>query len=282
MMNKNTLLFSVALLSLGACQYYSDETVFYYEDENAAPEAYAAPSQSVTSKELVIPEDLRKPKSEEKTPAQAPSDEVFDDTEEDEFLPPSEKVSFSAQTKSDTNQPQSLLNTQTSETLTATVSETNSIPVTYNETTTETVLESGSTATQFDSADITPKVYAIAATRVTNKMLDDTQKLYQQQGQKPKLLILEAKKINPQLPDGFHYANKVIHDIVDGSQNFMLVSNLDNADYVLNVDVDAFPNQGINTPIIEFTMTLQDKDGKEIDSWKQDIKQLQNDDKSWW
>ena len=113
-------------------------------------------------------------------------------------------------------------------------------------------------------------------------MLDDTQKLYRQQGKKPKLLVLEAKKVNQQLPDGFHYANKTIYDIIDGSQNFMMVSQLDDADYVLDVQVDAFPNAGSITPIIEYTLTLQDKDGKEIDSWKQDIRQLQNDDKSWW
>ena len=93
---------------------------------------------------------------------------------------------------------------------------------------------------------------------------------------------MEAKKNNPKLPDGFHYADKVIYDIIDGSQNFMMVTKLDDADYVLNVAVDAFPNSSAQTPIIVYTLTLQDTEGNEIDSWEQDIRQLQNDDKSWW
>lgn len=275
-MIKNTFIFSMAVLSLGACQYYSDEMVFYYDDENAAPEAVAAPTKSVSSKELVIPEDLRKKQSVDSQKETLPSKkdvEPFDESEDEDKLPP-------AQVEPMQSQPQSLLE-ETSVSVETTVKETNTIPVTYDDEN-ESSSVSETVSTQYDSIEITPKVYAIAATRVTNKMLDDTQKLYKQQGNKPKLLVLEAKKINPQLPDGFHYANKTIYDIIDGSQNFMMVSNLDDADYVLDVSVDAFPNQGINTPIIEYTLTLQDKSGKEIDSWKQDIRQLQNDDKSWW
>lgn len=285
MMNKNTFLFSVAALALSACQHYSDEMAFYYDDENATPEAIAAPTKSVSSKELVIPEDLRQPQpvtpkkteAKTKTDTQANND-IFDDEEEDDVLPLSQNVPAQ-------NQPQSLLTKKTETTLTKTSVETNTIPVTYserNESSAQNDSVEESTTTQYDSAEITPKVYAIAATRVTNKMLDATQKIYKQQGNKPKLLVLEAKKVNNQLPDGLHYANKVIYDIIDGSQNFMMVSQLDDADYVLDVSVDAYPNKGINTPIIEYTLTLQDKDGREIDSWKQDIRQLQNDDKSWW
>lgn len=284
-MNKNTLIFSIAVLSLSACQHYSNEMTFFYDDENAAPEAMAAPTQKVSSKELVIPQELRNPQPtapEKNTVPQTANNLLFDENEDDDILPPTEVVSMQSQPQSLSVQEETIV--KTTETQTQTETETQTIPVTYGNNLTEQVEtnQTTSTATHYNSADITPKVYAIAATRVTNKMLDDTQKIYKQQGQKPKLLVLEAKKINPNLPDGLHYANKTIYNIIDGSQNFMMVSNLDDADYVLDVSVDAYPNQGIDTPIIVYTLFLKDKDGKEIDSWQQDIRQLQNDDKSWW
>ena len=153
--------------------------------------------------------------------------------------------------------------------------ETKEIPMTYGQ-------ESVSlTETQnLNFSTVTPQVYAIAATRVTNKMLDDTQNLYQTQ--KPKLLIKKKKKMNTALPDGLFYADKVVYDIVNGSQNFVLVDKLDNADFQLNVQVDALVSSGDNAPIIIYHLALLDKDGKEIDSWSEDLRQLQNDDKSWW
>ena len=261
-MFKNIVFVTATVLILNACQSYSDEMVFYYDDEEAQPDVVPAPSGQVSSDELVIPTELREKKA--LTSAQSQSSDT----------PTQTNVLYS-----DDDAPVSLLTqNQSASQTTAT-----SIPVTYGEKSdvpdkTE-VLQN---VFSFDVSDITPKVYAIAATRATNKMLDDTQRLYQQQDNKPKLLVLKAKKINPNLPDGLNYANKVIYDIIDGSQNYTLVSNLDDADFVLDVKVDAFPNQGVNSPVIVYLLTLQDKNGKEIDSWTQDIRQLQNDDKSWW
>ncbi len=221
-----------ALMLLSACNTYSNEMVFYYEDEEATPEAMAAPSKGVSSEELVIPSALREKNNSSSAQKPAP-------------LPASSSA------------------------------ETQNIPTTYAQ-------ESVSlTETQnLDFSAVTPQVYAIAATRATNKMLDDTQNLYQ--AQKPKLLIHKAEKMNTALPDGLYYADKVVYDTVDGSQNFVLVDKLDNADFQLKVQVDAYANSGESTPVIIYHLALLDKSGKEIDSWTQDLKQLQNDDKSWW
>lgn len=281
MMNKNTFLLSVATLALCACQSYSDEMVFYYDDEDASPEVVAAPTQSVSSNELLLPEELRNTKStapqQDKTKNQT-SDDIFGNEEDDDGLLLSENVSAQKET-------QSVLTKKNGTSLKTTSVETNTIPVTYNEQDDKSSQNNTITETEtvhYNSSEITPKVYALAATRVTNKMLDDTQRIYKQKGKKPKLLVLQTKKVNPQLPDGLHYANKVIYDIIDGSQNFMMVSRLDDAEYVLDVIVNAYPNQGVDTPIIEYTLILQDRGGREIDSWRQDIRQVQNDDKSWW
>ena len=285
-MIKNKLIFSIAALSLSACQYYSDEMTFYYEDENATPEVTAAPTQKVTSKELVIPEELRT-SSEQKVLQTSSEQKITYRASKDATTISTKESSHNIETQKTVTEgaPQPLLGNKKEKDVNV-LPQTDKIPMTYGEAkSTESIEEIKETKTstvQYNSDDITPKVYAIAATRATNKMLDDTQKLYQKQNSKPKLLVQKSHKVNQQLPDGFHYADKVIYDIIDGSQNFTMVSNLDEADYVLNVEVDAYPNKGIDTPIIEYKLILSDTDDNEIDSWTQDIRQLQNDDKSWW
>ena len=134
----------------------------------------------------------------------------------------------------------------------------------------------------FADIDIAPQVYAIAAARVTNKMLDETEALYFKKEKKPTLNIVAPQKLNDQLPDGFHYANKVTNDIIEGSKDYTLVDNPEEAEYSLQVLINALPYYGSATPIIEYQMMLSDKDGKEVGVWSESIKQLKNDDKSWW
>lgn len=134
----------------------------------------------------------------------------------------------------------------------------------------------------FSDVDVMPQVYAIAATRATNKMLDQTQGLYLKKEEKPTLNVVAPQKLNDQLPDGFHYAHKVTMEIIEGSRNYTIVDNLNDADYSLQVLVNALPNPGSETPVIEYQLLMSDKDGKEVGSWVESIKQLQNDDKSWW
>lgn len=231
-MHKNILFFSVIGLALGACNYYSDENVFVYQEENTENNVSTTPFQR-SSNDLIVPEDLKQQKY----------------------------ISQNSQSDS--------------------ISEEMKIPVTYGKMPNKSA-EIKPDKSEFDVSEITPHVYAIAATRATNKMLDETQNLYVNQSNKPKILVLKAEKLNQNLPDGFHYADKVVYDIISGSQNFMMVSQLDDADYVLKVEVDALQNQNAPSPIILYKLTLQDKNGKQFDSWTQDIRQLQNDDKSWW
>lgn len=186
----------------------------------------------------------------------------------------------------------------------------------------------------FSDYDVTPEVYAIAATRATNKMLDETESLYMRKEQKPKLYIAPIKKMKEKLPDGFYFARKTTEDIIEGSRNYTVVENLEDADYKLEVEVDAVPNPEMRSPVIDYTLKLvdlsdstdktaaageekkdaatddgkqsqdkdkkdeaaedkdsepsgdeqkeEDKDKKIVGSWTSTMKQLQNDDKSWW
>lgn len=134
----------------------------------------------------------------------------------------------------------------------------------------------------FSEYDVTPEVYAIAATRATNKMLDGTRSLYRKKAQKPHIFITEIQKINPKLPDGFHYARKVTEEILEGSRDFVVVDNFADAQYQLDIVVDARRNPNNDSPIIFYELRLFDVNGNYINSWSSNIKQLQNDDESWW
>lgn len=128
---------------------------------------------------------------------------------------------------------------------------------------------------------ITPDVYAIAATRATNRMLDQTSDIYDKT-RNPKLYIAEIKKSSNSMPDGLYYAKDVTKQIIDGSRTFVIVNNINDSDYYLDIKVREIPVTTSETPIVEYKMTLFDKDNVKINEWTQNIKQLQNDDQSWW
>lgn len=126
---------------------------------------------------------------------------------------------------------------------------------------------------------ITPEVYAIAATRVTNKMLDQTRNIYENNGE-TFLYIMEPKKMDRSLPDGFYYAQKLTKDIITGSQTFKPVNNMNEADYYLEVLVDKSGNEEV--PVVIYKMILFDHENVKIDEWSESVKRIRNDDRSWW
>ena len=128
---------------------------------------------------------------------------------------------------------------------------------------------------------LAPQVYAIVATRATNKMLDQTTTL-SAKNPKPRLYIKDMQIIDANLPDGFAYAGKVTRDIIDGSQSFTLVNNFGEADYALEIVVDGATNPGAETPVIIYNLQLVDQNGVVYGQWSESIKQLLNGDRSWW
>ena len=126
---------------------------------------------------------------------------------------------------------------------------------------------------------ITPSVYAIAATRATNKMLDESTDIYENNNS-TFLYIMDPKKTDDSLPDGFYYARKTTRDIIEGSRTFKVVNNLNDADYYLEVLVENAGND--ETPVIAYRMILFDKDNVKINEWVETVRRLKNDDRSWW
>lgn len=128
---------------------------------------------------------------------------------------------------------------------------------------------------------ITPEVYSILATRVTNKMLDETPNIYEK-SQTPTLYIMEVKKAHNDLPNGFYYSRKITKDIVEGSRTFKIVNNMNDADYYLETIAIKIPLEDNITPAIQYKITMYDKNNKRINQWSEVLQQVQNDDKSWW
>ena len=75
-------------------------------------------------------------------------------------------------------------------------------------------------------------------------------------------------------------AAKTVKDILHGSQMFNIVDSKERADFVLSSSLN-----NVNTPevpVFVYEIKLHDKDGKLRGSWKDSIRQVQNDDGSWW
>ena len=127
-----------------------------------------------------------------------------------------------------------------------------------------------------------PQLYSIIASRATNKMLDQTADVYEKPIS-PKLYVMQVKKTGiDHVPDGFFYSRQVTKEIIDGSKTFTLVNNRDEADYLLEVVVNHLSIQDIPGNALQYKMILYDKNNNEVGSWTESIRQVQNDDRSWW
>lgn len=122
------------------------------------------------------------------------------------------------------------------------------------------------------------KAYETAATRATNKMLDDTADIYEVVP-KPKLYIKDIVKNSPNLPDGFHTARRAIKEIAGKSGTYVVVKDMNEADYLLDSSISEFNSAGL--PAILFRMSLNDKTDQPIKAWNVVIRQL-SEDQSWW
>lgn len=129
--------------------------------------------------------------------------------------------------------------------------------------------------------NITPEVYGIVAKRTVNKMLDETAPLYEK-AEAPTIFIREVKIEDDRLPDGFFYANKLTRQLLENANTFKVVNNKYDADYFLETEVDTVEFKNSPTPAIVYRVMLLDQRNGVIKEWKETIRQLKNDDKSWW
>lgn len=124
-----------------------------------------------------------------------------------------------------------------------------------------------------------PNVYAIMASRVTNNFLTEIPAFF---ADKPNssLYIEEtvyADRYMPATPDIIGATTK---EIIIGSNMIPVLDNQNDATHILKGRVS-----NINTPeipVFKYEIGLYDKENKLIDKWSDTIRQVQNDDGSWW
>lgn len=134
---------------------------------------------------------------------------------------------------------------------------------------------------RYASADyvITPEVYAILASRVAGKVLDDTPAIFARNPQAP-VYIADTVQIDRYLPDGPDTAGKTAREILVNSNMLNIVDSPDAADYILESSVS-----NANTPempVISYEMRLVDRAGNMLNTWADTVRQVRNDDGSWW
>ena len=132
-------------------------------------------------------------------------------------------------------------------------------------------------------ANIDPQVYAIVARRTLNKMLDETAPLYETKDDEvPSLYLRDVKIYDDRLPDGFYQAHKETQKILENSHTFKLTNNKYEADYFLETEIDTAEILNYDSPVIIYRLVLLDQRNGVIKEWKENIRRVRNDDRSWW
>ena len=129
--------------------------------------------------------------------------------------------------------------------------------------------------------NIDTKVYEIVARRTTNKLLDYTAPIYDA-ASRPTVFVGEAQVFDKDLPDGFAYCRKITKDMLENAKAFLVVNDPEEADYFVDIDVETVLLEGNETPVIIYTLILSDYNGEILQEWKETIRQVKNDDRTWW
>ena len=131
--------------------------------------------------------------------------------------------------------------------------------------------------------EVSPEVYEIVARRTINKMLDATAAMYEKpEVEIPLLYINKTTVEDDNLPEGLYIANAQARKLIENSKTFKVTNTKDEADYILDTEIDTVEPKNSASPAIEYRLILQEKDGTIVEEWAEQIRRVQNDDKSWW
>lgn len=127
----------------------------------------------------------------------------------------------------------------------------------------------------------TPEAYILVANRTVNKMLDETSEYYDKLP-RPSIYVMSPEKQDELTPEGIYQARLETIKILEGSKTYTVVNNLNDAKYYLKISAKAIALKDTNVPAISYHLALYSSDNTLLKEWSQVIKQIQNDDKSWW
>lgn len=136
-------------------------------------------------------------------------------------------------------------------------------------------------AQPLDEQETASEAYILVANRTVNKLLDETSEYYDKLP-RPKIYVMSPEKQDENTPDGIYQARLETMKILEGSKTYMVVNNLNDADYYLKISAKPIALQGSAIPAISYHLALYSSDNTPLKEWSQVIKQVQNDDKSWW
>ena len=136
-------------------------------------------------------------------------------------------------------------------------------------------------ADRYAAADyiILPQEYAVVATRAVNKMLADVPAIFAADKDAP-LYIEDTNVIDRYLPQGREMAGKTAKEILINSQMFNVSDDKTSAVYILKSSLNNTNTPEV--PVLIYRLELYDKDGNLQGSWWDTLRQVQNDDGSWW
>lgn len=126
---------------------------------------------------------------------------------------------------------------------------------------------------------VSPNVYAILASRVVNKFLTDMPAIFATE-ENPSLYIEETVYGDRFLPTTPNVVDATTKEIIIGSKMIDIVNDPNKATNILKGRIS-----NINTPevpVFKYEIGLYDNSNKLIDKWSDTIRQVQNDDGSWW
>lgn len=124
-----------------------------------------------------------------------------------------------------------------------------------------------------------PNVYAILASRVVNKLLMDLPGITAE-NPSPTVYIADTEYADRYMPEAVDVAGNTTKEILTNSKMVKIASDETDGTYILKGRLT-----NINTPeipVFKYSLSLYDRENKLIDRWTDTIRQVQNDDGSWW
>lgn len=134
---------------------------------------------------------------------------------------------------------------------------------------------------RYDEAqyNIDPQVYGIVASRAVNKMLTEVPAIFAD-NKNASVFIEKTILVDRYMPTLPESAEKAAKEIISGSKMFVVAETPEDAQYTLKSTLN-----NANTPelpVFIYDLKLYDKSGKLLGAWSDNIRQIQNDDESWW
>lgn len=123
-----------------------------------------------------------------------------------------------------------------------------------------------------------PEIYVISANRTLRSMLEKNAVLFKN---KTKVFVADTVNNEADMPGGIEKGTDVLKRGLKNIENIEVVSDREQADYVLTSEVSWFDTVGKTIPAIKYSLGLFNNHGQKLGEWNEILHQT-NGDRSWW